>query len=108
MNKIWFENGMELMLVDCGDYQVELIRSLHFEVRRAIKFTNVKEQIQHHTPSTFFIDWDTLTGMMLLQYNGVWGDEMKFVIYPPHPYKEMFDFIGKGFGIFPKIKVDKV
>lgn len=96
-------NGSKGMTIDCGNYEVEIIKSVHPDYYDAtIKFTEKKTRNAKFVSAAFKIDWDEEKdgGRLELKYRDRWGSEMNFVHYSPSDLKGMFDFIGKGYNVF--------
>ena len=96
-------NGSKGMTIDCGNYEVEIFKSVDKDYYGAsIKFTEKKTGNAKFISAAFQIDWDEEKdgGRLELKYRDRWGSEMNFVHYSPTDLKGMFDFIGKGYDIF--------
>ncbi len=100
-----YQNGNESMLIDCGEYEVEILKNINMDIGTHIKYTNKEYKITSFTPPVFVIDWDTpeLGGKIELKQRDRWGCEMIFIHYDPQSIIGMFDFIGKGYNIFEAI-----
>jgi hypothetical protein len=98
--------GREGMLIDCDDYEVEIFKNYDKEVySNTIKFTHKESKNTMPLNYAFIIDWDKSEdgGKLSIKYRDRWGSEMVFIHYEPSDLKGMFDFIGRGYGIFEKI-----
>lgn len=100
-----YPNGNESMLIDCGEYEVEILKNINMDIGTHIKYTNKEYKITSVTPPVFLIDWDSpeLGGKIELKQRDRWGCEMIFIHYDPQSIVGMFDFIGKGYDIFETI-----
>lgn len=86
MNKDIFE-------IDCVSYVVSLERK-----SGTIRYKfDTREDV---LPGRFNIEHNPANGKIDLQYIGAFGDEMHFITYPPFPPRELFDFLGRAYGIF--------
>jgi hypothetical protein len=107
-----YPSGTEAMLIDCGDYEVEISKNVDINSGNAIKYTNKEYKIMVYSPPVFLIDWDSpeLGGKIELKQRDRWGCEMIFIHYDPQSIVGMFDFIGKGYNIFETINkaIDKI
>ena len=95
--------GRNGMIIDCGDYEVEIFKSIDKDYYdSSIKFTNKKSKESKIIFAAFVIDWDEEKdgGKLELRYRDRWGSEMNFIHYFPSDLKGMFDFIGRGYNIF--------
>lgn len=79
--------------IDCISYVVFLEKK-----SGTIRYKfGTREQV---LPGKFDIEHYPTTGKIDIQYQGSFGDEMRFVTYPPFPPRELFDFLGRAYGIF--------
>jgi hypothetical protein len=100
-----YPSGTEAMIIDCGDYEVEIYKNVDVNYGNPIKYTNKEHKVTTLTPYVFLIDWDSpeLGGKIQLKQRDRWGCEMIFIHYDPQSIVGMFDFIGKGYNIFETI-----
>lgn len=102
-NEFTTSNGCQVMIIDCGKYEVELFKSFDKDYYgNSIKFIEKKTKNIKFVTSAFNVNWvnEKDGGMLELKYRDRWGSEMIFIHYSPSDLKGMFDFIGKGYNIF--------
>ncbi len=101
-----YPNGNEGMIIDCDDYEVEIHKSVDENYYdNMINFTDKKTKNCVPIITALFIDWDKEEdgGRLTIKYLDRWGCEMIFIHYAPTDIKGMFDFIGKGYGVFENL-----
>lgn len=108
-------NGCEYMIVDCDDYEVEFTKS-EPGGENAMTGGLFQSLIYRHKTNGnnicilggFFITWELEQdgGKLLIKHKDRWGCEMIFIHFDPVLIKGMFDFIGKGYGVFDELYKD--
>lgn len=96
-------SGKEYIIINCGDYSVEMNKSDGDNYDNSICFTSnteIKNSIVVH--GRFNISWDADSdgAGIRIKFSDRWGSEMIFTHYLPSDLSGMFDFIGRGYKVF--------